>query len=165
MQVSTSRGGQKPRMLIQGSDFPLDIAGQQKFGIYEVDRHGVLARRVELPHWLSDALKSGTSIMSGGLRPPPNCVGGGGQIFIKPPKSLFDGPAVGVDMQVHSFIKRTPTVKTIRFCVYAVGHRLVDTWDLPVSVFLRECKEVRTSAAFMPQMMVPLSLLASIRKH
>jgi len=168
MPLSTNRGGAKPLMLSGPSrrDVPITIGRDRKFGIYERTSH-VLARRVELPMWLQQGLERGTISLAGGrVRMPAEEIGESrGQIYLQPPRELFSGPAVGLDMEVFDLLEADEQIMLVGFYVYSAGYRLVDTWRISRQDFLRHAKLVVTKRSFMPQMMVPLSVLVARGLH
>lgn len=159
MQQAISRGGQKPTMLTASRSVPITVQGRPKHGMYEINRDGCLARRVELPHWLSDAIDRGEGF--GARCRAGEQAGSGGHIFMNPPKSLFDGPAVGLDMEAWALVQ-SGQVKKIKFYIYRTGYRLAAVWFILAEDFIEQAKRVQTSEAFMPQMMVPISSLDSV---
>lgn len=166
MTLSCNRGGPKPPMLHTGNNWqsvPISIRGKRKEGIYE-RRLGVLARRVELPEWLSQGLQRGT-IRLDSLAPhmPREEIGESrGQIYINPPRDLFTGPAVGLDIEVFNMLEADNQISFIRFYVYGSAYRLVDVWEIGRQRFLDLAKPVYgDKPSFMPQMMVPLSALST----
>lgn len=161
--IANSRGGRKPVMLnVVHDDLPIRVENRLKFGIYEIGFNGVLARRVELPAWATAAFKSGAP-----LRPPAEEIGESrGHVFMKPPRALFDGPAVGIDIEVWNWIHHQPdgTVRLLAFFVYGTDHELLDVWEIAAKRFIDSAKFVQTKPSFMPQMMVAISSLQQ-RSH
>jgi hypothetical protein len=164
MALSANRGGPKPPMLSGPfrEELGLTIGNARKFGIYERSR-GTLARRVELPAWLYEGLQKGTVSLRN-LRMPREEIGESrGQIFVSPPADLFDGPAVGLDMEIFDLLAANPGILLIEFHVYGNAYRAVDVWTITTAMFLTTAKFVQTKRSFMPQMMVPVSALSSTR--
>lgn len=167
MQIQSSRGGAKPRMII-GSDLPITVGGSRKFGMYEIStKKDVIARRVELPEWLSVMVKMGKAsaleTVLGAKNPSIEIGESRGHIFINPPKHLFSTPAVGLDMEVYDRVVGNPSVQRVEFYVYASFYNLVGLWRISADDFIDNAKLVTTKSSFMPQMMVPLTLLTSGR--
>lgn len=161
MQTSNNRGGAKPNMLPAFEPLGIDCYGRRKFGMYEVGTCGTLARRVELPEWLSQAF-AGAPMSN--LRMPKEEIGESrGHIFISPPAKLFGCPAVGVDLEVHQLLQSSSDIRQVRFYVYGTGYRLFEVWSISRSDFLAKAKRVQTKPSFMPQMMVAITALDGVR--
>lgn len=163
-----ARGGAKPKMLAGSKDLGLTIGEARKYGMYELSAKGdTLARRVELPAWLAEQAAQGAPtallgrLSSGAIKAPQEEVRESkGHIFLSPPADLgFDGPAVGLDMEIVEEYLSDPRLKSIRFFVYATGYDLFVSWTVSVSDFLAKAKRVESRPPFMPQMMAPLSAL------
>lgn len=162
MQYRLNRGGAKPRMLPpSATELPITIGNGRKFGIYELSVCGdVLARRVELPEWLSEAFLNGRFDLRT-IRMPKHEIGESrGHIFISPPRELFSEPAVGLDVEIFEAMVRSKTIQSINFYIYATGYRLVEVWTISKERFVAHAKRVQTKPQFMPQMMVGLSMLS-----
>jgi hypothetical protein len=153
-----SRGGPKPSMLPgKCEDIAIEVNHRKKFGIYQLDTRGVLARRVEVPGWLSEAIQSGHAWSY-----PSEEIGESrGHIFLRPPRALFSGPAVGVDMEVFERLIHDSRIRLVTFFVYGTNHVLLDVWEISRSAFLLKAKRVQTKDSFMPQMMVEIASLES----
>lgn len=166
MKETIARGGAKPKMLAGSRDLGLTIGESRKYGMYELSAKGdCLARRVELPAWLSEAALAGrpTELLgklgSGLIRAPQEEVRESkGHIYLAPPAGLgFEGPAVGLDMEIVESHLNDPRLKSIRFCVYATGYDLFVSWTVSAADFMAKAKRVESRPPFMPQMMIALS--------
>jgi hypothetical protein len=165
MTLALNRGGAKPQMLNGGRDLAITIGTARKGGIYELSARGdVLARRVELPSWLSEIwARSGQDVLLCALhcKKPANALPESqGHIFFNPPSSMFACPAVGLDQEPYNRVMNDPRIKNIRFFVYASGYRLAGVWNISTEDFLLYALMVRTKGGFMSQMMVPLTALS-----
>ena len=165
-KFNASRGGAKPRMLDpQSKDFMISVGSSRKGGIYEIGYGGtVMARRVELPEWIEQARskerKPLRKMLLEGLAAPKEEIGESrGHIYLRPPKELFGGPAVGLDMEAHAAFAADEKIQKLRFCAYAPGYRLVAAWEISREDYLAACKQAESKPPFMPQMMVELSAL------
>lgn len=164
-----ARGGAKPKMLPGSKDLGLTIGESRKYGLYELSAKGdCLARRVELPAWLSEAAKQAaptlflSRLKSGQIAAPAEEVKESkGHIYLTPPAELgFEGPALGVDMEIfEELLREGSSVKSLRFGVYATGYEPLVVWTLNLSEFLEKARKVESKPPFMPQMMIPLSAL------
>lgn len=168
MSFQASRGGEKPRMLPKGSDIFISMGfnvRMKKAGMYELsDRRDAIARRVELPEWLSKEIE-GRDPLEAVMRAkyPKEDIGESrGHIFMRPPRDLFSSPAVGLDMEVYDQLFDDPRIETVKFYVYSTGYRLVAIWSINADLFVDKARTIRTKPQFMPQMMVPLSLLTAL---
>lgn len=165
MKETIARGGAKPRMLAGSRDLGLTIGESRKYGMYEISAKGdCLARRVELPAWLSEEALKGRPTellgrLAGGLiRPPAEEVRESkGHIYLSPPAELFAGPAVGLDMEIARERLEDARLKSIRFCVYATGYDLFVSWTVSAADFMAKAKRVESRPPFMPQMMIALA--------
>ena len=161
MHFVASRGGAKPRMLNSGQDLGINVYGQAKLGMYECNG-STMARRVELPTWLSDVFEG---LAKTNFMPPQGDIGeSGGHIWLKPYKSLFSSPAVGMDLEAWDLLLRTPTLTEVQFHIYGTRYRLFDVWTCSADNFMNNAKRVQTKPCFMPQMMVPISSLKGQKK-
>lgn len=163
MALNTARGGAKPPMLSSpwASEVPIEVRGVRKPGIYERDR-SILARRVELPAWLYKLVANDRTVLYGPLEPPAEEQGESrGHISVRPPTHEFEGSAVGLDMEI--FYMLASGIQLIKFYIYGTAYRAVDVWQITVQDFIRHAKFVETKTCFMPQMMVPISVLTSAR--
>jgi hypothetical protein len=153
--------------MMQGSeDLYVTVNGSRKAGMYEHHRAlGTLARRVEMPGWLSAVWQSGSgdllkTILFAGY--PKQEIGESrGHIYMRPPPALFTCPAVGLDLEIHEIVVVQPSIQRVRFYVYASGYALAGVWEISADRYLDTAKIVRTKPPFMPQMMVPLTEFAT----
>jgi hypothetical protein len=168
---SYARGGAKPKMLPAGArDIYITIGDDRKGGMYELSSDGViLARRVELPEWLSDIAANRKKIflkmfLEKEIQNPSINIGESrGHIFLHPPASLgFEGSAVGVDMEVFEGQFSAKALKSIVFYVYGTNHRLVERWKMSRNDFKTHAKLYDEDPKFMPQMMVELLKLKAV---
>ncbi len=171
MHFQAARGGEKPRMLQTGEDLPITVRNNHKVGIYELSINtSILARRVELPIWLSQQWKNyhGGMSLLGFIQMhkydmPRSDVGESrGHIFLSPPPHLFDGPAVGLDMEIWHKLLESPKIRLIQFHVYGECYEQFATWSVPAEDFIDQCRHYMTQT-FSPQMMVSLSELTEGR--
>lgn len=167
MQTQHARGGAKPRM-IRGYDLPITMNTGRKFGMYEIShKRDVIARRVELPEWLSIQVRESkvdslTTCLNAQI-PPEGLRESHGHIFVSPPVSLFTTPAVGLDIEVYDRVLASPEIKTIEFHVYGYFYQQVGLWRIDAETFIERAKYVKTKPCFMPQMMVSLTDLTNGR--
>lgn len=126
----------------------------------------IKTRRVELPHWLSSAVLRCVDPLKTVMEasyPEGEIHESRGHIFMRQPRNLFDGPAVGLDMDVYDRLMDEPTIKEVKFYVYSIGYQLVAIWAVSAVDFIDKAKMVQTKPQFAPQMMVPLSALNNCR--
>jgi hypothetical protein len=128
-QPNFARGGSKPKMLPNSREVFITIGDQRKSGIYEFDeRSGVLARRVELPEWLS--LQVFAIPPSQDLLPffvgrkwklPTGEIGESkGNIYLDPPEgNHFGCPLVGLDVEIYEQFQSSGSVREILFVIMA----------------------------------------------
>ena len=170
-QPNYARGGAKPRMLPAGArDILITIGSERKSGIYEASASGdTLARRVELPEWLSDAATARKKpflqmFADGDIHMPDTMIAESqGHIFIHPPRALgFAGAAVGVDTEVWGAQIQSTALRSIMFYVYGTAYRLIERWRIPTDDFLSHGKLYDQDPAFMPQVMIELSKLKAV---
>jgi hypothetical protein len=170
-KFKASRGGQKPQMMMGSEDISIEMGqGYKKAGMYEfAARFGELARRVELPHWLSEqraemgAVAFKQALEAGALKPPAQFVAeSAGHIWLSPsPEHGWAGSAVGLDEEVFGLVRREGSkIALIRFVGYAPGYELSFQWRIKAQRFVELAQRVQTSEKFMPQWMVPVSELS-----
>jgi hypothetical protein len=123
-----------------------------------------LARRVELPEWLSLIALSREKpframFVDGDIQHPHNNVAESlGHIFVEPPAELeFTTSAVGVDIEIADSVLTSPSLRTIRFYVFAHDYKSIESWWISRDDFLMLAKRVETSKGFMPQLMVSIA--------
>jgi hypothetical protein len=165
--MNATRGGAKPFMMTGSTAVPITVGNQRKFGIYELSAtRDTLARRVELPIWLSElwSMKRGSILRTVMLnrRAPAGQHDSRGHIFLNPPARMFGGPAVGIDTEPAGLFAQEMEIRTVRFYVYAAGYRLAGVWAIDRDHFIRRGLLVQTKPCFMPQVMVALSELTEI---
>ncbi len=165
--LQVSRGGAKPRMLGSSDDLFITVRNARKAGMYEITPDGTVARRVELPGWLSDSWRNGARdvqrlILDTVHQPLGHSPGSAGHIYLRPQRDQCDGPAVGLDQEIFDRVDMDPGVKRVEFHVYAEGYELAAVWSIGAENFIRNCFRV-VNSVFQPQMMVPVHLLAQNR--
>lgn len=163
MQTSISRGGAKPRMLPRSAqELGITVGNGRKFGMYELsDNKTVIARRVELPTWLSEAWMGKNNTDS--IRIPSDAKSESrGHIFLRPPRDQFNGPAVGLDVEIYNVMREIDAVTEIQFFVYGIEYKLVDIWSIHKAEYVRRAKLVHTKPPFMPQWMIEINRLVSV---
>ena len=159
-----SRGGVKPKMLIQSEEWGINTPNGYKNGLYEFSsKTGELARRVELPEWLDELSKKlGPGVLFKGLSqgeiiPPREEIGESrGHIFIKPPPELhLLGSGIGLDVDIFKKMQALGSkAKWVRFCCYGSYYRLAFSCKISWCEFQEKAVEIQTKKQFMPQMMI-----------
>lgn len=172
-QNQFSRGGAKPRMISGSQDVLITVGAARKSGIYEFhEGTQTLARRVELPGWLSDqvfAIPPSQELL-------PFFVGrrwrqtsgriaeSKGHIFLDPPAgNNFGCPLVGIDVEICDQFQSSRCANRIVFVVYGTDYVEVERWVVSWPVFLESAELVETQPNFMPQWMLPLDKLCRHR--
>lgn len=163
-----SRGGAKPKMVPASTDIFINMNGSRKSGMYELSgKRDILARRVELPGWLTEVIRGSSdtlvAVLEASHYPVIDIQESRGHVFMRPPRNLFECPAVGLDMTVYDRLSVEATIQEVKFYVYATGYQLVGVWAIQADEFIRQAKLVQTKASFAPQMMVPLTALCNCR--
>ena len=166
MKEKAARGGAKPQMIQSSRSMPITINNMAKGGLYELSKDGTtVARRVELPTWLSDIWTNhgcaiGVKDILRHPRPQDTINESQGQIFLNPPSRLgLGGPSVGLDVEIYHIVLSDARIMNIEFHVYATEYRLVEVLRISSDEFLDSRKLVQTSKTFMPQMMVAVNQL------
>jgi len=147
--------------------------GDPHDGLYETDGRR-LARRVELPLWLSNvaqhrradpaliAARQDRSI-HGFLRSAKpdelthTSPDSKGHILLHPGLAGVSAsePLVGIDQQIYLHLPAGADV--FLFFVYRSDYQLHETWSISLGNFRATCLYVQTSESFMPQVMIPIS--------
>jgi hypothetical protein len=172
MQESDSRGGAKPDMFRGGSPLIITINNNPRKDWYELNRDKtLLARRVELPTWLSDTARtiksdrtSGKSLLSelcsNSIKNSAIGIGESkGHILIEALQYTKQNiPCVGLDIEIIDQIKSN-LPETIHFYVYYAGYELCERWSISWKDFDEKAIEVEAKPPFMPQKMIPVTHL------
>lgn len=161
-------------MLVGADDVFIDVGSERKSGIYEFDgKHGLLARRVELPRWLSDqvfAIPPSEDLLPFFINrrwdPPHDVIAESkGHIYLNPDGRFREAtPMVGLDEEVFGRFQASPAIKDLVFVVYGTDYLEVERWGLPWQKFVGDSFLVETKAPFMAQRMVMLSSLRRVKK-
>lgn len=148
--------------------FITTIDQQRKSGFYEFDeRNGILARRIELPEWLSNqvfAIPPAQDLLPFFVgrkwkRPTDVIAESKGHVYLNPPEgNNFGCPLVGLDVEIFDQFKSSNSTREILFVVYGTNYIEVERWKVTWSDYIAAAKETETFS-FMPQWMIPLSKL------
>lgn len=156
-------------MLSGSRDVFITVGTQRKASFYEFDeQHGILARRVELPEWLSNqvfAIPPSQDLLPFFVgrkwKSPTGEIGESkGHVYLDPPDGNYFGcPLVRLDVEVFEQFKSSSTIREVHFIVYGTNYIEVERWKIAWSDFVATAKKIETQPPFMPQLMIPLSKL------
>ena len=158
-------------MLVGGAGFFIDVNGKRRDDLYEHDEHRkLLARRVELPEWLSVqafAIPPSEPLLPFFIErrwknPKGAIAESQGHIYLNPQSSSC--PLVGVDVEIWCrFNKPVTSVSELVFVIFGTDYVELDRWAISWPEFVHESVEIDPGPPFMPQRMVPLSKLQHYR--
>jgi len=157
-------GGWKPTMLNNSMEVLVNYKTTSKFGYYErsSDRK-ILARRVELPEWVDHAFRSESLLAALQSRcisiPPLHSRERQGHIYWNPRPHGIRYPMIGVDEEICSAWVETSFCEQLVFVVYRFGKIELERWQISKKKFLESAIRIQPSVTFMPQLMVPVTLL------
>ncbi len=164
-----SRGDAKPAMFGNGKPITIQIKGHNRKDWYEIsnDRKS-LARRVELPTWLSEIARDfrfkGTTLLAelcaNKISHPKTEIGESkGHILIEAQKYTKQSvPCVGVDTKVIDDLSAAHPEKII-FYVYFNQYTLGERWSVSWDDFIANRILVNPEKGFDPQYMIPTTYL------
>jgi hypothetical protein len=163
----------KPSMLhANGNPLKIRINGYDREDLYELSRDGKwLARRVELPHWLSDKtreLRNSRQYLLETLsvapmeHPKEEQGESHGHILIEAHRYTNQILAcVGVDTPIVEMLSKKPPER-IQFFVYFTDYVPCERWSISWRDFLTHGIKVEAEPPFMPQIMIPVSKLIRV---
>ncbi|HMS39359.1 MAG TPA: hypothetical protein PKE69_03980 [Pyrinomonadaceae bacterium] len=167
-----SRGGAKPSMLgNKGNPLTIQINGIDRKDWYELSKdEKSLARRAELPTWLSEKARQIKAerksllaeLSENNIRNSNKLEGeSGGHILINAKQNTRQEiPCIGIDVEIIEKLKDNPPDR-IYFFVYYIDYIICEKWSVSWNDFISNGFEVKSSERFTPQSMIPVKYLSN----